>query len=80
MCHENLKSIGPYLSGQLGEDIIEHINGKCHMLHYIKQENDVEDTNVRCHLCTLWSTCREFCDIGIHLITLYSCQGISKPT
>ena len=40
-------------------------------LHLSMQEEDVlEHTNGMCHLCTLWSTCRPLCNIGVHLITL----------
>ena len=37
-----------------GEDIIEHTNGKCHVLHFsMQEENVLEHTNGKCRLCTL---------------------------
>ena len=40
-------------------------------LHFSIQEEDiVEHTTVKCHLCTLESTCRPLCDVGIHLLKL----------
>ena len=40
-------------------------------LHFNVQEEDVlELTNAKCRLCTLQSTYRPLCDIGIHLIPL----------
>ena len=42
------------LGMQLGEDIIEHANGKCHALHSSMQEEDIlDDTNAKCHFCIL---------------------------
>ena len=39
--------------------------------HCRMQEEDIfEHTNAKCHLCTLESTCRPLCNIGIHLITI----------
>ena len=38
-------------------------------LHFSMQEGDIlEHTNVKCHLCTLWSTFGPLCNIGMHLI------------
>ena len=40
-------------------------------LHINMQEQDIlEHTNGNCHLCTLQSTCRPLCNIGMHFITL----------
>jgi hypothetical protein len=40
-------------------------------LHLSMQEEDIlEHTNAKCHVYTLWSTCRLLCNIGIHHITL----------
>ena len=47
-------------------NIIEHIDGKCHVVKFGMQEEDLlEHTNVRCH----WSTtliCRPLCVIDTH--------------
>ena len=34
------------------------------------RKDTLDHTNVECRLCTLQSTCRPFCNIDIHLITL----------
>ena len=40
-------------------------------LHFNMQEEDIlEHTNGKCHLCTLESTRRPLCNIGMHIITL----------
>ena len=40
-------------------------------LHFSMQEEDIlEHTNAKDQLCSLYSTCRPLCDIGIHRITL----------
>ena len=36
----------------------------------VQEEAILENTNAKCHLCTLKSTCRPLCNIGIHLMTL----------
>jgi hypothetical protein len=34
-------------------------------LHFsMREEDGLERTNVKCHLCTLWSTCRPLCNKG----------------
>jgi hypothetical protein len=40
-------------------------------LHFSIQEEDIlGHSNAKCHLCTLYSTFRPLCNIGIYLITL----------
>ena len=41
-------------SSMQGGDIIEHTIGKCHVFvfHYARGKH-LEDTNAKCHLCTL---------------------------
>ena len=47
---------------------MEHTDGKCHVFTTTMQEEDIlEHTNANCHLCTLWSTCKQLCNIGIRL-------------
>ena len=36
----------------------------------MQEENVLEHTNNKCHLCTLSSTCRLLCNKGIHLTML----------
>jgi L-lactate utilization protein LutB len=37
-------------------------------LHSSMQDEDVlEHTYIKCHLCTLYAACRPSCNIGIHL-------------
>ena len=41
-------------------------------LHFSMREEDIlQYTNGKYHLCTLWSTCRPLCSIDMHLITLF---------
>ena len=46
-------------------------NASVMCLHFSMQEEDtLEHTSVKCHLCTFWSTCRSLCNISIHLETM----------
>ena len=38
--------------------------------HVMQEEDILEDTHGKCNLCTLKSTCRPLCHIGMHLITI----------
>ena len=59
-----------YFSMQ-GEDILSILIANVMRLHLSMQEEDIlEDTDGKCHLCTLQSTCRPLCNIGMHLITI----------
>ena len=41
--------------------------------HFSLQNEDIlEHTNAKCHLCTLSSTYKPLCNIGIHLVTLFN--------
>ena len=40
-------------------------------LQFKMQEEDIlEHANTKCHVCTLYSTCRLLCNVGILFITL----------
>ena len=54
-----------------GEIFLTVLIASATYFHFSMQEEDIlEHTNGKCHLCTLWSTCRPVCNIGMHLITL----------
>ena len=56
-----------------GEYILGIIMAGVMCLHLRLQEQHIsEHINAKCHLCTLSSTCRQLCNIGIHLITLFN--------
>jgi hypothetical protein len=54
-----------------GKIILSILMANVTCLTFSMQEEDIhENTNGKCHLCILWSTCIPLCDICMHLITL----------
>ena len=54
-----------------GENIVSILMASVMCLQFNMHEEDIVDhTNGKCHLCALQSTCRPLCNIGMHLITL----------
>ena len=51
-----------------GKILLNTLMASVTCMHFSMQEEDhiLEYTNAKCHLCTLQSTCRPLCNIGIH--------------
>ena len=50
---------------------VSHWDTRDDSFAYSMQEEDViMHTDVKCYLCTLYSTCRPLCNVGTHLRTI----------
>ena len=60
-----------YVSIRKGNILLIILMTRVMCLYFSMHEEDIlEHTNVKCHLCTLQLTCRPWCNIDIHLLTI----------
>ena len=54
-----------------GKILLSTLMASVMCMHFSMQEEHIlEHINAKCYLCTLQSTCRPLCNMGIHLVTL----------